>query len=155
MWFYIRFHRKYIQIWKMTPGCTKSENIERQGHQKWVERHQKWAQGHQTWAKREPKGTNMEPKGRQKATKMHPKIDFRKRSILWSKMCARKWKVWVPFWDQKSQKIDKKSMQKSMSKKDQKMSPKSSKNDTGMVPKVIPKSSFSRHGDFVKSTVFP
>ena len=117
MWFYIRFHRKYIKIWKMTPGGTKSENIERQGHQKWIERHQKWARGHQKWAKREPKGSNMEPKWSQKATKMHPKIDFRKTSILWSKKGACAWKVWVQFLDQKFKKIDKKSMQKSMSKK--------------------------------------
>ena len=35
------------------------------------------------------------------------------------------------------------------------MVPTRCQNDTKMVPKVIPKSSFSRHGDFVKSTVFP
>ena len=46
-------------------------------------------------------------------------------------------------------------MQKSMSKKDRKMIPKSSKNDTKMALKLIPKSSFSRHGDFMKSMVFP
>ena len=42
-----------------------------------------------------------------------------------------------------------------MSKKDRKMIPKSSKNDTQMALKLIPKSSFSRHGDFMKSMVFP
>ena len=42
-----------------------------------------------------------------------------------------------------------------MSKKDRKMTPKWSKNDAKMAPKLIPKSSFSRHGDFMESVVFP
>ena len=42
-----------------------------------------------------------------------------------------------------------------MSKKERKMIPKWQKNDAKMAPKLIPKSSFSRHGDFMKSVVFP
>ena len=84
MWFYIRFHGKYIKIWKMTPGGTKSENIERQGHQKWVERHQKWARGYQKWAKREPKGSNMEPKWNRFSENVDFMIEKRCLASLWS-----------------------------------------------------------------------
>ena len=151
MRFYIRFHWKYIKIWKMTPGGTKNENIERQGHQKWVERHQKWARGHQQWAKREAKGSNMEPKWSQNASKnrFSEKVDFMIENV-----CPQVESL-GPILGPKIRKIDKKSMLKSMSKKDRKMIPKWSKNDTKMALKMIPKSSFSRHGDFMKSMVFP
>ena len=62
----------------MTPGGTKSEKIERQGHQKWAQGHQKWAKGHQKWAKWEPKGAKREPKGAKsepKGAKSEPKGD--------------------------------------------------------------------------------
>ena len=61
----------------MTPGGTKNEKIERQGHQKWAQGHQKWAKGHQKWAKREPKGAKSEPKGAKrepKGAKREPKV---------------------------------------------------------------------------------
>ena len=61
----------------MTPGGTKNEKIERQGHHKWAQGHQKWAKGHQKWAKREPKGAQSEPKGAKrepKGAKREPKV---------------------------------------------------------------------------------
>ena len=82
------FLQKYRQIWGTTPGGTKNEKIERQGHQKWAHGHPKWAKGHQKWAKREPKGTKRDPKVSQREPKVTQRVA--KGSPKWTK--------WLPKW---------------------------------------------------------
>ena len=58
---------------KWTPEGSKREPKGAKMSEKVTEREPKGV-------KREPKGAQREPKGSQRATKMHPKIDVRKRS---------------------------------------------------------------------------
>ena len=65
----------------------------------------KGAKGSQKGAKREPKGAKMEPKVSQRATKMHLKIDLRKRSRKGSQKAlrvSRKWSILGAIFHQKN-----------------------------------------------------
>ena len=57
-----------MQIWKIRPGGTENEKIDRQSEQKWPQGHQKWAKGHQEGAKRAPKGSQNSAPGRVRPT---------------------------------------------------------------------------------------
>ena len=59
-------------------------------------------------AKREPKGAEREPKRSQRATKMHPKIDLRKRSRKGSQNGVPRPELLAPFWSHFPLKIDEK-----------------------------------------------
>ena len=68
---------------EMGPGGSKNEKREpkvTKTERKGTKREPKGAKREPRGAKREPKGTEMDPKVSQRATKMHPKIDLRKRS---------------------------------------------------------------------------
>ena len=112
----------------MTPWDRKSEKIERHGEQKSSQGRPKWAKAHQKWARGEPKAAKMQPRGAkrepnvsQRATKMHPKVDLRKRTRKGCQKAFRIFVIWVDFGCHFPSQIHEKSMWKSMPEKSWKL----------------------------------
>ena len=92
--FFIRFSLKKSerdQKWRQeTPKVRKWSKSEPKGAKK-------WAKGSKNMSQREPKGAKREPKVSQRATKMHLKIDLRKRSRKGSRKAHRITEKWHHF----------------------------------------------------------
>ena len=105
---------------KSGPKSAKREPKGAKSEPKGSQREPKGSQREPKGNQREPKGSQMEPKVSQRATKMHPKIDVRKRSPKGSPRKMDLGSFWEPFFIksviknrcQTNMKFDEKSMQK-------------------------------------------